>query len=323
MKSQQGFTLIEVIVAVALSALVASIGAISIVSMKRMEKIISVKTESLTEKAFAETFIAKILKNAGPSLNLLTIEDDNGSLFFDYIPSSSATQLGTDNAKRTLSLELGKVTSLSILGNLGRADQVMYVDPAQSYTYTYSDSDDDWTAPSFTYKGVNSNSYAGNFFGTDWAPGRLFLLWSPQSHFQVVNGLADLTQAAPSLAFLGKVNETGSDLAATAFTFVRSTDPRNSTVTLTSPDRVFRRVPLVGGSAPILLMRPVEMHRLWLKKDEQNPGAAILMHESSAKGNALVLATNIKRVRFLRSNVSRSIFSIEVCTKEEGSTCSE
>lgn len=318
MKTQKGFTLIELLVAVGLSALVASIGAFSIFQMKKMERTIYLKTEGITTKAFAETFLAKVLKQAGPSLNLITTEDDDGQAFFDHIPTAPSRLFTPEQADRNLTLRLGQRTEVQILGFRGEASKIMYMDPAQAYAINYVD---EWTTPTFNYSGVNAGGLAGSFFGADWAADRLYLLWSPQSHFQATNGVVDLARPAPSLSFLGRVNSGGSDLGTSGFNFVRSADPRAPTITINSPDRLFRRIPLVGGSAPLVLLREVEMHRVWLEPDPSIPGAARVMHSSNVSPNPFLLADKVRTVKFYRPNATRSIFGVEVCMASQGEQC--
>jgi prepilin-type N-terminal cleavage/methylation domain-containing protein len=325
-KSQKGFSLIEILVVIGLSAIVVLGNSMFMNDfMKNIEKYGKESSEE-SDLAVLNTMALNILKKSSLSFNRLSLKDDNNVNFFDFYPDMPYSSFSSESRIFTLS---GTAKYFYILSSdEGRFSSTVF-DPVHAYIVNTPPADV-VTDGTTTYRGLNSvpdfTNDAGTkasakmmtqIFGTRWATGKVFVVTCP-TYLRPITGAATVNLAtAPRMpTIVGRVSGDDIELLTSTETGV----PINNTHPVTgaayaSLDNYFRTLPTVGGAAPFVKIEPALVSRFELIPSTTASGYFDLyLKYWTAAGYAeqVQVALKVKTVTFKRKSITLPIISMEI-----------
>lgn len=324
MKNQKGFTLLEILVATGLMAMVFSVASYQAYQMNLMQKQLSTTAENLTTTTFAENYLWDRLRNAGIGFNVSVELDDQNNNFYDYISDVPENLVPSAARSRRLSIsnDPGKKSQFFIVTYDFSKSATAIFEPSTAYALSETSP---ITASNFTYSGINANGILKSRMGAGWAPGKHFLLINPVPLRAIgANGMVDMSKPGKPMVFLGQVTNDEKDLNFSNLAFVRREDPRDPANIISSADKFFRYLPLAGGSAPLVEIVPVKLVRFWLEPNPTKPGTSSLFageFESGVTKGRFILADDVKMVVLSRSTVTSRLITAQICSREKVHQC--
>lgn len=324
-RNQKGFTIVEVLVAVGLAAVILLGNTMFLNDFMRRMSAYEKESGDESDLAVLNTMALNILKKSSLSFNRLSLMDDNNVNFFDYYPDMPLSSFATEERRYTLN---GASKFFYILSSdEGKNGSTVY-DPVHSYTVASAASDvlSDGTV---AYRGINSvpDIYSASgtkatlkamtqIFGARWANGKLFVITCP-TYLRPVSGATVNLSVAPRMpTFVGKV--VSDDLA--PLSVAESLVPLNNTHPLTSAayvsvDQFFRTLPTVGGAAPFVKIEPASIGRFELRSSATAAGFFDLYLKTwtaSGYGDEILVALKVKTVTFKRRSITLPLISMEI-----------
>ncbi len=135
MKKQNGFSLIEVMVALGLMSLVFAISGYQAYQMSLMQKKLTETAENITGTTFAENFLWEKLRTSGVSFNVAVVPDDSGRNFYDFNGDVPESLVPADRRERrlTISNDPGKPTDFFLFTYDFTESPTAIFDPAKAY----------------------------------------------------------------------------------------------------------------------------------------------------------------------------------------------
>ncbi|MBX2993919.1 MAG: type II secretion system protein [Bdellovibrionaceae bacterium] len=314
MKNQRGLTMIEVAIAMGISAVVLAVAMTSLFQLTKNQNDLSNKVAATVDALLGENSIFVDLRNIEPSFNNVTTLSDEGLAFFDFYPDVPEAMVKAK--KRTITLSLSGTTEFVFLQtDLGAGPMLVY-DPVLAYDVG-PPPNDPRTAASLSYSSLNKNGAVINQQPGLWSQGKTLLLDTPVRIRPTVNGGIDLMTPPRSPIFVGRVS--GNNLLSdTAINERLNTTHPGTGVLIQSPDLFLRTIPSMGGGSSYVRIRPVRIVRYYLEKqpDSKYPNAAILkktVYADGAYSAPFVIMDQIKTIQFQRETVTQKVmtFSIE------------
>lgn len=304
--NKKGFTTIELAVGGAIMIIIL----LGVVTLTSNSYSAYYKMSNSVDNTSLQLIFGRVLmgdiSQSSPSFDVLINQpDDNNNNFFDYIPDYPITL--TDPG-RTLTLSLtGTKRSFYMLVQDSSQAPLMLYDPIAAYAVGTAPSNLSQAA-SLTYTGVNTKSVVSSQRAF-WTSGRLLML-DAAVLLRPIPLVLSQTPVAP--AFIGAVS--GTDLVADSWISGMSNhlNPLNN-ANFSTADSFFRNLPAVGGSTPIVRLRPVLIIKYYLDADPSAPGSARIWRSTYTGGGTfatgVLLATGVKNLILTRSSIKdRYIF---------------
>lgn len=317
MNREKGFSLTELMVALGVSAI--GVG-VAIPQMQTiMDSLNSARVVAEEEMDANDTQHAvwSLLRGITPSLNNLSLKDDNGLGFFELYSDLPAFALAPTNRSRTLTLDATHKTSITLILNTKKTKYPTNLyNPLDAYSSDATVSVN--VNGAVTYQSVNYRGVMSGLYADIWSANSVFLLQSPIPLRPVaLNGTVDMTVVPRSLFYVGKVNQGKTDIESIDTTILPTlirTHPMNSNITLKTPDDFFRWLP-PSGSAPIVTLTAVRIVRIDLDKDTGDLWLAEYKGEpnfATQANNGTKIGTKVRALKFVRPLISLPTVGFEI-----------
>lgn len=263
--------------------------------------------EDTSDNLNMEAVLRKDLTNAKHSLNNLSILDDKGNRFFDYLSSSTCTS----NCARSLKLELGakardysKKSIFFIITNTGAGEQQIY-NPADAYTRN-----------TLTFNSLNYQDTLAVRTNSPWNPSIkersiLMFVYSPIEVFAPVTGISTPGRLLSFMGWAGASNYAGRLLPELVSdggqNYYDNKDLRTGKL-VSSEDEFFKVMPYTTGLGSFSFLTSVKIirYRLLTISTNGNLSGKLIRGELNSKKtfDEIPVGFNIKTVEFSRETIS-------------------
>ena len=314
-QKQKGFTLPEILIAVAMFAMLGLFTASVMNDLNKMNQQAQKEVEGQTDISLATLYLTKILKSSKPSFNnLINQKDDNGKEFFDFysdVPTSQWKDVKEETRTFTMSEKTGQLEFYAFTEDPKQKDAIAY-DPRTAY--------DDVdpvigmnTSAVLVYRGLDGANFMTKRYPDLWVTGQAFLLRVPiPLRFVPADGVISMEAGSVprELSFIGLVSGktlSTSSLDSKSLSHLWNHQPVDGSV-VNNPDDFFRKIPSVGGSAPLVLIDAIRLMRISMEKNAAGRYDLFLSEFKDGNFDSKVfVGTNIKELVLSRESVSRSI----------------
>lgn len=339
-----GFTLVELVVSLAVFSVImfAAFQFFQTFSKQQNQNFQNIKQD--LEAIVLERAVRLAVVNMHPSYNLITVLDDNGNNFFDYLPDSMCQQ----NCERSITLSANSTSRFfPMLQTLNNISAPRLYTP--QFAYNIGTNNNLNQAGSLNFAGINKTVQATNrgyleaLFKKDGAPNENYLSAPPGDPLQykllLFTSLVEMRDMAAGSAFprksayLGRFNSDNFNITATnpdnLFTLSHPQDPSvvfndipNGTVGSPSfgvngIDRFLRTVPPVGGVNAMAKVSVVGLKRYFFQEGVGSQESRILQQDWSAEENrwevpGFEIGVGIESLTFRRRSISSPVIEIDI-----------
>lgn len=318
MKNQRGFTLAEMIVGVALMGIMGMVAASFFVFTAKTKTEITNEIEDKVDSILAERMILRDLKNSEPSFNNLTVLDDYGRRFFDFV--SDASETAVDNSERKLTLEPGRRNELIFVSMAERKGGTILYTPASAYEVGNPPADPRQAA-SLNFVSLNRRNEVTFANDKIWIGGNVVMLDTPTTVREMTSAGPDYTKPARSPIFMGVVANSGAStlVRLNLGNLIDMTHPMYPNETITNEDKFLRDIPPMGGAAPLVRLKVVNIIKYYLAKDQS--GKQINLWRSvyglQGFGQNQLFAYDVQKVEFSRKDAKDSLIYFKIVRPEK------
>lgn len=318
MKNQRGFTLAEMIVGVALMGIMGMVAASFFVFTAKTKTEITNEIEDKVDSILAERMILRDLKNSEPSFNNLNVLDDYGRRFFDYV--SDASETAVDNSERKLTLEAGRRHEVIFIATAERKGGTILYTPASAYKVGNPPADPRQAA-SLNFVSLNKDNEVTFANDKIWVGGNVVMLDTPTTVREMTSMGPDYTKPARSPIFLGVVPNAGAStlLRLNLGNLIDMSNPMYPNETITNEDKFLRDIPPMGGAAPLVRLKVVNIIKYYLAKDQSgkqiNLWRSVYGLQGFAQGQ--LFAYDVEKVEFSRKDAKDSLIYFKIVRPEK------
>lgn len=316
-KNERGLTLAEMIVGVALMGIMGMVAASFFMFTAKTKKEITNEIEDKVDNILAERMILRDLKNSEPSFNNVIIADDNGRPFFDYV--ADVTESTVDASARKLTLEMGRRTEFIFIANHERMGGSLMYAPANAYDVG-TPPGDPMVAASLSFVSLNKDSIvqfsdpAG--MGRFWQVGNVLMLDTPTMVREMTYNGPNYSKPARSPIFLGSVQAPGATrlLALNIPGFLNTSNPMYPNETIGDEDKFLRDIPPMGGAAPLVRLKVVNIIKYYIQKDSTGNVVNIYrsMYTGKEFGPGQLFASDVAKLEFTRKSAHDALIYFKI-----------
>ncbi|WP_373997892.1 Tfp pilus assembly protein FimT/FimU [Bdellovibrio bacteriovorus] len=315
--NQKGFSLAEMVVGVALLGIMGMVAASFFVFTAKTKDQITNEIEDKVDNIIAERMILKDLKYSEPSFNNVLIPDDTGFRFFDYVSDSGGDQ--EFDAPRKLTLEFGRRNEFVFMTSNDKLGTMMYT-PALAYDLGALPSSANQEA-ALIFRSLNKGNEVLKSNPGFWQVGTILMLDSPAAVREMTATGPNYNVPARSPIFVGIVNAPG-ESRLTPFNltgFLNKTHPLYPNETINDEDKFLRDIPPMGGAAPLVRLKAVNIIKYYLERDPKTKTVNLLrsvyMNNTFSKGQ--LFAADVTRVVFSRNNARDSLIYYQIIRPQD------
>ena len=354
-KSLHGFTLIEMMLAVGLMSFISFAAFSYFKSFNQQVFTADSRMSSDLEALVLDRVIRNEIIKVEPSFNFLTILDDNGPNFYDFVPD----QVCTSNCSRLIRLSPdSRIKSFPMLNSHRDAGLTRLYTP--TFAYDVSGDNDLTTAATLTYQGVNGGSSGGNERYLEKLLGRghpdpskqatynsvksmeyPLLMFTSLVEMRNIPGGDTLDDPPRRSTYLGMLDTSNFSMSATnPQNLFQAIHPMDSTVIMddvavgdqSSPaygvdgfDRFLRTLPPVGGVGAIAYLKFVRLSRITFEPGpdgEKEENRVFLQswqtdpQSSDWESPGFQAGSNLYAIDFIRRDISSSIIEVKIWAKD-------
>ncbi len=313
MKTQRGFTLVEMIVGIALMGILGLVTASFFVFTAKTKNEITNEIEDKVDNILAERMLLKDLKFSEPSFNNLLITDDSGFRFFDY--AFDTTDQVDDNRERKFTLDVNNKKEFTFLVTAEKLGASVMYTPSVAYEIGEIPASPN-VAASLTFQSLNKGGELAKSRVGYWQPGVVLMLDTPAMVREMTSTGPNYKRPARSPVFVGVVQAPGAtrlkrvDLP----NFVDYSNPMYPSETVTDEDYFLRNVPPLGGAAPLVRLKAVYIIKYYLEKDKTTGRVSLYRSTYDANGfqSGQLFATNVSKVEFTRKSARDALIYFKI-----------
>lgn len=322
MKNQKGITLLEMVVGVALMGIMGLVAASFFVFSAKNKKQITEEVEDKVDTILAERILQRDLKNSEPSFNNLLVPDDYGRRFFDHFTDVMDSESAEE--PRTVTLEMGRTTEFIFLAKNERMGGTMIYTPASAYRIGRPPANP-MAAATLTFVSLNKDNIvkrsdpAGQ--GRYWQVGNVLMLDTPTSVRPLAESGPDYSRPARSPIFLGVVEAEGPTRLRplSLLGLLDRSNPMYPTETIDSEDQFLREVPPMGGAAPMVRLKVINMVKYYLQRDSVRADR-VNLYRATYKGHGFpagqLIAQGVSKVEFSRKSARDALIYFKIVRSE-------
>lgn len=317
MRKQAGFSLVELMVSVAITAVIGTVLAGVVYESTRMQLQTKEQIEDSTDRLLGEHMIFIDLKNIDPSFNVLQQRDDKGKNFFDHIPDVPESFFN-GNGSRTITLKSGGLTELKFLQTDPLAGPLLIYDPTLAYQVGAVPNDFNTAAP-LTFVSLDQEGVVTNIRPEFWKNGRLLMLDTPARIRPLIGDVVNLATPPRSPAFVGTVANTQLPQNADVAASMNTTHPLTG-APITSADIFLRTIPSVGGGNAFVRLRAIRMIKYTFAKAGAGFGIYRSIYADGRYREPVLISNRLASATFYRKSVNQKIlqFSLEKAESKIG-----
>lgn len=318
MKNQRGFTLAEMIVGVALMGIMGMVAASFFVFTAKTKTEITNEIEDKVDSILAERMILRDLKNSEPSFNNLNVLDDYGRRFFDYV--SDASETAVDNSERKLTLEAGRRHEVIFIATAERKGGTILYTPASAYEVGNPPADPRQAA-SLNFVSLNKNNEVTFANDKIWVGGNVVMLDTPTTVREMTSSGPDYSKPARSPIFLGVVPNSGAStlVRLSLGNLIDMSNPMYPNETITNEDKFLRDIPPMGGAAPLVRLKVVNIIKYYLAKDQSGKQINLWRSVYGLQGfnQGQLFAYDVQKVEFSRKDAKDALIYFKIVRPEK------
>nr|BFD60285.1 hypothetical protein CKG001_23920 [Bdellovibrio sp. CKG001]BFD63700.1 hypothetical protein BdHM001_23810 [Bdellovibrio sp. HM001]BFD66125.1 hypothetical protein HAGR004_11470 [Bdellovibrio sp. HAGR004] len=318
MKNQRGFTLAEMIVGVALMGIMGMVAASFFVFTAKTKTEITNEIEDKVDSILAERMILRDLKNSEPSFNNLNVLDDYGRRFFDYV--SDASETAVDNSERKLTLEAGRRHEVIFITTAERKGGTILYTPASAYEVGNPPADPRQAA-SLNFVSLNKNNEVTFANDKIWVGGNVVMLDTPTTVREMTSSGPDYSKPARSPIFLGVVPNSGAStlVRLNLGNLIDMSNPMYPNETITNEDKFLRDIPPMGGAAPLVRLKVVNIIKYYLAKDQSGKQINLWRSVYGLQGfnQGQLFAYDVQKVEFSRKDAKDALIYFKIVRPEK------
>lgn len=263
--------------------------------------------EDTADNLNMESMLRRDLTNAKHSLNNLSLKDDKGNIFFDYLSSSTCTS----NCKRSIKMDItntpgeySKKSMYFIVINQGAGEQQIF-NPSDAYD-----------RGTLNFNSLNKDGALSVRQNSPWDDSikkrtTLMFLYSPIEIFSPTGGISSPGRTLSAMGWAGGDNFNGKLKAETindaGSTYYLNTDLRTNKA-INSEDDFFKAMPYTSGLGSFAFLTAVKIvrYRLLTVKEGSKITGQLMRAEldSGNKFNERPIGFNIKSLEFTRETIS-------------------
>lgn len=313
-QNNKGLSLIELLIA-------GSIGCAVLfytVQFVKINEVSNKKTQSdledTSDNLNMEAILRKDLTNAKHSLNNLSVEDDTGKKFFDYLSSSTCT----DDCTRSIKMEIGeKVGTISknslyfIIINTAAGDQQIY-NPADAYK-----------RGTLIFNSLNDNNTLSIRPNSPWnesikTKSTLMFVYSPIEIFSSLTGIVTPGRTLSFLGWAGAGNFLGKlipeNITDNGISYYMNDDLRTGKK-ISSEDEFFKNMPYTTGLGSFAFLTAAKVVRYRLKTVQEGGKLQGELLRAELNSNRVyterTIGFGIRKIEFRRETISSPAISIK------------
>lgn len=314
-KNNKGLTLVEVSIAVGLSALALYMMSASQINLTKETKTLEAKIEDRTSQTIAERMLIYDLNNLDVIFNNITLKDDSGNEFFDYysdIPSNLVP--GTKTRKYTMNLGSGKKEIMFVTGDNSTGGSIV-IDPVAAYDVGPTPADFNQAA-TLTFVSLNKDNIIKKSRPNLWRDGQIILLDTPAKLRPVAaDGSIDLGIPGRSSSFAGVVS--GQNVLQNSFilSLFKSNHPETGQA-LNTADLFLRTLGSMGGGLPLTRLHGVKVVKYYIEKMDKvdDPTQFRLMrtvYSNGKFGEPFMVLDGLTSIEFSRASVTQKLIAFK------------
>ena len=309
--NKKAFTVVEMIVGLGVLSIALAITLATQFSitkeMKKLDDDIQGKMENLS----GEKTILFDIQSANISFNNILIKDDQGLLFFDYIPEKPVN-LATSQPDRRITLSTkGAVKEIVILMQDVYKGGLLIYDPTAAYKI--GDTTNNFNiAATLNFIGLNQNDRIKNQRPNFWSDGQMLLL-DTTARIRKTLDVFSIDEAPVSPIYLGVVD--GSRLKKIEFKdlLIRDLHPETGK-TIENEDQFLRTMPAVGGGVSTARIQAIKITKYFLESLNNNTGLYKSNYDAKSQkwDGRVLIASDVDSVVFQRQSVSSKIIQFKI-----------
>ena len=313
--NSRGFTLPEILVVCAMLSMLGLFSASVISDLMKISKVVQNETTSQTDVSLATLYLTKIFRSAKPSFNtLIGTPDDNGNEFYDFysdVPTEKWPLVSDKTRTLTLSAATGKF-ELYVFTEDKKQNSAISYDPRAAYADVDPVIQMDASAV-LTYIGLNAFDLLKKRYPELWVNQQIFLLRVPiPLRYVAADGTVSMEPGSVprELSYVGAVSGdtlTTSGFDASLLSRLWNRQPIDGSI-VDSPDTLLRKIPSVGGSAPLVILEAIKVIKISLEKNPKNIYDLYFSeYINGGFSNKNLISPNVKEFVISRESVARSI----------------
>ena len=270
MKNKKGFSVVELMLAIALSGMVLLAFLDVMQYMRILENKVRIKADSRTTQTLGERFLWMALKSAAPSFNNVPLADDNGRNFYALnrdvasgtLPAASLTRVYTMNLKAgSKTTFLAMISDNTVSSAKDGYAEAIFLDPTKFYNITLTASPST-TGLSWTMFRDYVGAMNPNFLVKTTQAIEIYI----PSTFRDA-GASVATMPKSTSYFIRCDNNHANACATEHFNgLISFRNAQNSAVVINSFDDYLKTMPSASGGIPPLVARVVKLIRYELRK---------------------------------------------------------
>ena len=313
-QNNKGLSLVELLVAGSIGCAVLLYTTQFIKINETSNKKIQNDLEDTSDNLNMEAILRKDLTNAKHSLNNLSVEDDSGKKFFDYLSSSTCSEDCTRSIKMEIGEKPGDFSKKSIyfiIINTAAGDQQIY-NPADAYT-----------RGTLKFNSLNYNNTLSVRPNSPWdvsikTKGTLMFVYSPIEIFSPVSGIATPGRTLSCIGWAGSGNFLGKLIPETitdnGISYYVNSDLRNGKI-ISSEDAFFKNMPYTTGLGSFAFLTAVKVIRYRLKTVQEGGKLRGELLRAELNSNKVFderpVGFSINKIEFRRETISSPAISIK------------
>ncbi|KHD88440.1 MAG: hypothetical protein OM95_09245 [Bdellovibrio sp. ArHS] len=305
------------VVGVALLGIMGMVAASFFVFTAKTKEEITNEIEDKVDNIIAERMILKDLKFSEPSFNNVLITDDTGFRFFDYVSDVSGDP--EYESPRKLTLEFGRRNEFVFITTNDKLGTMMYT-PAVAYELGALPASAMEEA-SLTFKSLNKGNEVSKSSPAIWQVGNLLMLDSPAAVREMTATGPNYKVPARSPIFVGSVIAPGESRLSPLNLpgFLNRTHPLYPNETIQDEDKFLRDIPPMGGAAPLVRLKAVNIIKYYLDKDPQTKTVNLLrsVYKNNTFSQGQLFAAGVSRVVFSRNNARDSLIYYQIIRPQD------
>ena len=313
-QNQKGFSLVEVSIAMGISAVILAVVVTMIFDMTKNQKELSNKLAATVDALLGENSIFVDLRNIEPSFNNINVPDDSNASFFEYYPDLPEGLISR-KLSRTITLQLSGKTEFYFLQSDPISGPMLVYNPSMAYNIGPPPTSVA-SAATLDFVSLNRNNLVLNQRPQFWVNGKTLMIDTPVRIRPVVNNVVDLMVPPRSPAFIGQVQGQALNLDS-RFTGMFNYSHPQTGVPIQTADQFLRTMPSMGGGSSYARIRPVRLVRYYIEKqkDSNYADAAVLYKSVYADGAfsaPFLIMDQIKSIQFQRDTVNQKVMTFSL-----------
>lgn len=309
-KNNKGFSILEVIIASSIFLVILGVAGSYFIDFLKVAKKTENKLASDIQKDMATKYLWKDLQSATLTFNNYLSTKSPEHSFFQYRPGCPKTSVDENTYARIFKLNNTNRTFTFLITT--KVDDIPFVYSPED-AYNIGESDDPAIAGSLEFISLNKGNKIKNKNPELWKDKNLIAVLSP---VWIRDWSSPCSGSFPRQPiYFGVVEGNNFNKAPSAF-MLNQANPETLSA-YSSIDQYLRKLPALGGSAPVTILKNLEIVTYQFKQRDPNyknlnTVTRIVKNGLGEKKSEFVVIENVQEVIFKRKNIVDQLIEVEV-----------